>query len=107
MRHSFNQAKCLLEKEFGLIIPVKVTSINLGHTIDYMQYTFIIQRQNYPITPNRTLSASVTSKQSAVPFFPTKKSPNISYMIYWDFFISNDRSLALDHKGARGRNESG
>ena len=95
MRHSFNQAKCLLEKEFGLIIPVKVTSINLGHTIDYMQYTFIIQRQNYPITPNRTL------------FLPTKKSPNISYMIYWDFFISNDRSLALGHKGARGRNESG
>ena len=40
-------------------------------------------------------------------FFPTKKSPNISYMIYWDFFIFNDRSLALGHKGARGRNESG
>ena len=93
MRHSFNQAKCLLEKEFGLIIPVKVTSINLGHTIDYMQYTFIIQRQNYPITPNRTLSASVTSKQSAVPFFPTKKSPNISYMIYWDFLFLTIEAL--------------
>ena len=82
-------------KELGLIITVKVISINLGHTIAYMQYTFIMQFQNYPITINCTL------------FFPTKKSPNISYMIYWDFFIFNDRSLALGHKGARGRNESG
>ena len=60
-------------KELGLIITVKVISINLGHTIAYMQYTFIMQFQNYPITINCTL------------FFPTKKSPNISYMIYWDF----------------------
>ena len=68
-------------KELGLIITVKVISINLGHTIAYMQYTFIMQFQNYPITINCTL------------FFPTKKSPNISYMIYWDFLFLTIEAL--------------
>lgn len=68
-------------KELGLIITVKVISINLGHTIAYMQYTFIMQFQNYPITINCTL------------FFPTKKSPNISYMIYWVFLFLTIEAL--------------
>ena len=68
-------------KELGLIITVKVISINLGQTIAYMQYTFIMQFQNYPITINCTL------------FFPTKKSPNISYMIYWDFLFLTIEAL--------------
>ena len=68
-------------KELGLIITVKVISINLGHTIAYMQYTFIMQFQNYPITINCTL------------FFPTKKSPNISYMIYWNFLFLTIEAL--------------